>query len=145
MSVMLRAIGRITAAFALLIGVGAGVLAVGGPAQAARSTAYQVTVERTGGFAGVHESYTVSTGTVNAYTTDLMTMVNGREFRTLAPSYLPADTGADRFFYTISVSYTNGYTKTVTTIDGATAPAVLWRVVDMTVQITTEVSAAQAG
>ncbi|SBT49324.1 protealysin inhibitor emfourin [Micromonospora auratinigra] len=145
MSAMLRAIGRITAAFALLIGVGAGVLAVGGPAQAARSTAYQVTVKRTGGFAGVTESYTVSTGTVHAYTTDLMTMVNGREFRTLAPAYLPTNTGADRFFYTVSVSYTNGYTKTVTTIDGATAPAVLWQVVDTTVQITTEVAATRAG
>lgn len=145
MSAMLRAIGRAATAFALLIGVGGGVLAVAGPAQAARSTAYQVTVERTGGFAGLDESYTVLSSTVHLYTTDLMTMVNGREFRTLAPCYLPADTGADRYFYTVSVAYTDGYSKTVTTVDGVTAPTVLWQVIDLTMQITADVAAPQAG
>lgn len=142
---MLRAIGRAVTAFALLMGVGGGVLAIAGPAQAARSTAYQVTVERTGGFAGVDETYTVLSSTVHRYTTDLMTTVNSREFRTLAPSYLPANLGADRYFYTVSVTYTNGYSKAVTTVDGAAAPAVLWQVIDLTMQITADATAPRAG
>jgi hypothetical protein len=142
---MLRAIGRVMTAFALLIGVGAGTLAVAGPAQAARSTAYQVTVVRTGGFAGLTQEFTVLSQTVNTATADLMYTVNGREFRGLAPSYLPTYNGADRYSYTVSVAWTNGATKTVTTMDTADAPAVLWQVIDMTVQISTEVSAATAG
>ncbi|RNL90339.1 hypothetical protein EFE23_24135 [Micromonospora solifontis] len=142
---MLRAIGRVITAFALLIGAGGSVLAVAGPAQAARSTAYQVTVERTGGFAGVDESYTVLSSTVHLYTTDLMATVNGREFRTLGSAYRPAIPGADRYSYTVSVAYTNGHSKTVTTMDGADAPAVLWQVIDLTMRITADVTATRAG
>ncbi|MFR9779614.1 protealysin inhibitor emfourin [Micromonospora sp. MS34] len=145
MPAMLHAVGRVLATFALLIGVGGGVLAVGGPAQAARSTAYRVTVERTGGFAGVDESYTVLSNTVHLSTTDLMTTVNGREFRTLAPSYPAASAGADRYFYTVSVAYTNGHTETVTTADGADAPAVLRQVVDLTLRITADLAAGREG
>ncbi|WP_446217435.1 hypothetical protein [Micromonospora sp. IBHARD004] len=67
--------------------------------------------------------------------------MNGREFRTLAKSYLPAQPGADRFTYSVTVSYTNGYTKTVGTADGAEAPAVLCQVIDLTMQITTDLAA----
>lgn len=144
MSAMLRTIGRVIATFALLIGVGAGVLAVAAPAQAARATAYQVTVNRTGGFAGVNEQYTVLSHTVHLSTPDLMYAVNGCEFRTLAKSYLPAQPGADRFTYTVTVSYTNGHTKTVSATEGADAPAVLWQVIDMTMRISTDLAAAPA-
>lgn len=145
MPAMLRALSRVVTAFALLIGVGAGVLAVAGPAQAAHGTAYQVTVTRTGGFAGVDERYTVSSQTVHLSTPDLMYLVNGREFRTLAKSYLPAQPGADRFSYTVAVSYSNGRPRTVSTVEGAEAPAVLWQVIDMTMRISTDLSAGSAG
>ncbi|MCI4063235.1 hypothetical protein MRQ36_11885 [Micromonospora sp. R77] len=145
MSAMLRVIGRAITAFALLIGVGGGFLAIAGPAQAARSTAEQVTVTRTGGFAGLTTEFTVASNTVHAATTDLIYTVNGREFRTLAPSYLPSSNGADRYVYTVTVSYSNGATKTVTTMDGAEAPAVLWQVIDTTVQITNDLAAATIG
>ncbi|MFC4144635.1 protealysin inhibitor emfourin [Micromonospora mangrovi] len=145
MSAMLRVIGRAMTAFALLIGVGAGTLAVAGPAQAAYRTASAVTVVRTGGFAGLTQDFTVLSSTVHTSTPDLMYTVNGREFRSLAPSYLPSSNGADRYVYTVTVSYTNGATKTVTTMDGADAPAVLWQVIDTTVQITNDLTATTAG
>ncbi|MEV4491370.1 protealysin inhibitor emfourin [Micromonospora coxensis] len=141
MSAMLRATVRVLAAFALLIGVGAGTLAVAGPARASWSAADRVTVTRTGGFAGVTEQYTVCSTTVHIYTTDLMSMASSREFRRLSPSY-PAATGADLFTYTVTVDYRSGYTRTVTTQDTAEAPQVLWEVIDTTMLIDRELAAA---
>ncbi|MGN9803464.1 protealysin inhibitor emfourin [Micromonospora sp. L32] len=139
MSAMLRAIGRIITAFALLTGAGAGTLAAAAPARAAWNDAYQVTVARTGGFAGVNEQYPVSAGTVHIYTADLLATASTREFRRLSPAY-PAGPGADRFHYTVTVTYRNGVTKTVSTEDGAPAPEVLWQVIDMTMQISREIA-----
>lgn len=140
MSALLRTIGRAMTAFALLIGIGAGVLTAAAPAQAAPSTAYQVTVGRTGGFAGVDEQYTVLSHTVHLSTPELMYAVNGREFRTLRKSYLPPQPGADRFTYTVTVPYTNGRTKTVSVNEGAEAPAVLWQVIDLTMRISNDLA-----
>ncbi|MFC0004130.1 protealysin inhibitor emfourin [Micromonospora siamensis] len=135
MSATPNAFRCLTATFALLITVAAGLFAVASPAQAARSTAYQVTVVRTGGFAGVDESYTVTSQPGSPFAATLMESVSSREFRSLAPSYLPTPNGADRFRYTVTVAYSNGRTKTVVAVDGADAPAVLWQVVDTTMRI----------
>lgn len=139
MSAMLRAIGRIITAFALLTGVGAATLASAAPAQAGWSDAYQVTLTRTGGFAGVNEQYTVSASTVHISTADLMATAGSCEFRRLSPSYT-AGTGADRFRYTVTVTYRNGVTKTVSTEDGVEAPEVLWQVIVMTIQISRDLA-----
>ncbi|NYF55883.1 protealysin inhibitor emfourin [Micromonospora purpureochromogenes] len=143
MSVMLRAIGQVISAFALLTGVGAATLASAAPAQAAWSDAYQVTLTRTGGFAGVNEQYTVSASTVHISTADLMATAGSCEFRRLSPSYT-AGAGADRFRYTVSVTYRNGITKTVSAEDGVEAPEVLWQVLDMTLQIRRDLAPASA-
>ena len=145
MSAMLRTIGRLMTAFALLIGVSAGTVAIAGPAQAARAGAYQVTVTRTGGFIGVNEAYMVFHDTAHVSTPALMTAVEGREFRHLCASYPPAGNGADRFVYTVSVTYRNGVTKTIVTEDGADAPELLWRVIGTTLQITRDLAATTAG
>ncbi|MGK5445221.1 protealysin inhibitor emfourin [Micromonospora sp. URMC 105] len=139
MPAMLRTIGRLVTAFVLLTGVSAATLAAAAPARAGWNDAHQVTVTRTGGFAGVNERYDVSTGTVHVYTANLLATAGTREFRRLCPAY-PAGNGADRFHYTVTVTYRNGVTKKVSTEDGADAPEVLWQVIDMTMQISRDLA-----
>jgi hypothetical protein len=57
--------------------------------------------------------------------------VSSSRFRGLRPRYLPANPCCDRYTYRLSVSYLHGRTKTVTTMDGTTAPPVLWKAINL--------------
>jgi hypothetical protein len=59
----------------------------------------------------------------------LLRLASSPAFLALEPSYLPADTCCDFFVYRVTVSYTNDAKKSVVTMEGATAPSVLWDVI----------------
>ncbi|WP_130512010.1 protealysin inhibitor emfourin [Krasilnikovia cinnamomea] len=121
-----------------------GLAVIGGPASAAAISASQVTLIRTGGFAGVHDCYVVDSTTVHADTPRLMQLVSSWQFRRLDATYPASTQGADRFVYTVVVRYGHRWTKTVHTIEGADAPAVLWQTISLTQQISLDVSSTPA-
>lgn len=147
MSAMSRTIGRVMSAFALIIGIGFGIFAATGPAQAAgnspaglHGTAEQVVLTRTGGFAGVTEQFLVLSSTVHPGTPVLMGLVNSNKFDALDGRYPAPSNVADGFTYEVAVTYSDGYTKRVVTGDGAKAPDVLWRTIRTTLRIAQDVN-----
>ncbi|GIM91158.1 protealysin inhibitor emfourin [Paractinoplanes toevensis] len=95
------------------------------PAQAtapARATA--IVLERSGGFAGRQESFVVDRTTVGGERS--LRLAARPEFRRLRGSYQPANPCCDRFLYRLAVTYRDGRHKTVSTVQGGTAPRILW-------------------
>jgi hypothetical protein len=131
--------------FALLLGVvTAGTVALlAAPASAARSSAaavapadlpavHQVTLTRTGGFFPRHEVLVVEATDTRREVAYLMALAASPEFRALKPSYLPSNPCCDRITSEVTVTYADGTTQTVVTMDGVEVPAVLTKVIQLT-------------
>jgi hypothetical protein len=103
-------------------------LAPAAPAAAAPILATSITLDRSGGFAGLQETFVVKRSTPDGRPS--LRMVGTREFLRLRSSYQPDNPCCDRFAYTLTVSYRNGFRKTVSTVQGTTtAPEILWDVI----------------
>jgi hypothetical protein len=125
---------RIVLALSVIVGAfGLAAPTVAAPVRvpAASTYAYRVVLDATGGFANLHHHWVVVRGTPGADVARLISTVSTNRFRHLGPSYLPANPCCDRYSYRLSVSYLRGRTKTVTTMDGATAPPVLWKAINL--------------
>jgi hypothetical protein len=111
-------------------------LAPGTPAAAAPGgfdSATRIVLQRTGGFAGEQTSFAVDRSTVGSARP--LRMAESRQFLRLRSSYQPQNSCCDRFSYRVTVSYRGGYRKTVTTVQGARAPRILWDVITEVEQI----------
>jgi hypothetical protein len=87
-----------------------------------------VALRRTGGLEGSTQDFGAARD--SAGSAELFTLVDGAEFKALAPDYPVPDECCDRFRYTLTVDYRGG-SKKVTTITGADAPQVLWKAVKL--------------
>jgi len=128
--------------FALLVVVlaalGVASPALASPGSAAGSgPASRLVLERTGGFAGVHDTFVVDRSV--AAGARVLRLAGTARFRRLGRSYQPANPCCDRFSYRLTVSYPihRGAAKTITTVQGAPAPKILWDVITMTEQVGT--------
>ncbi|WP_412542810.1 protealysin inhibitor emfourin [Longispora sp. K20-0274] len=111
--------------------IGAGVAAV--PASAAApARAQSVTLEQTGGLAGVQRRFTVDTSTPGARRDPLLATVARPDFLALEPSYVSGNTCCDRFVYELTVRYPDGRVKSVVTVEGGGAPALVADVIART-------------
>jgi len=90
-------------------------------------------LERTGGFANLHDTFTVDRTTVGGQRA--LRLAGSPKFRSLRSSYLPQNLCCDRFAYRVTVSYPGAHRKTVSTVDGATAPQILWDVIGETERV----------
>ncbi|GIG59009.1 hypothetical protein Lfu02_33810 [Longispora fulva] len=116
--------------------IGAGVAAV--PASAAApARAQSVTLEQTGGLAGVQRRFTVDTSTSDARRDPLLATVARPDFLALDPSYVSDDSCCDRFVYELTVRYPNGSVKSVVTVEGGGAPALVGDVIERTKSVGT--------
>ncbi|MGY0236949.1 protealysin inhibitor emfourin [Longispora urticae] len=114
--------------------IGAGVAAV--PASAATpARAQSVTLEQTGGLAGVQRRYTVDTSTSDTRRDPLLASVARPDFLALEPSYVTDDTCCDRFVYELTVRYPSGHVKSVVTVDGGGAPELVGDVIERTMAV----------
>jgi hypothetical protein len=102
-------------------------LAPEAPAAATPVPAGAIVLERTGGFAGGRDSFVVDGSTVGGQRP--RRMAGSAAFRRLRGSYLTASACCDRYSYRVTVTYRGGYRKTVSTIQGAAAPRILWQVI----------------
>ncbi len=102
-------------------------LAPTAPATAAPVLATSITLDRSGGFAGRQETFVITRSTPDGRPS--LRMVSTPEFLRLRGSYQPKNPCCDRFNYQLTVSYRNGYRKTVSTVQGTTAPRILWDVI----------------
>ncbi|MCP2260114.1 hypothetical protein LX15_003825 [Streptoalloteichus tenebrarius] len=129
----MKTIYRFVLAFALLLGVTGVATAQTSPLGAAEAGGgvRSVTLTTTGGFAGVHETVTVTDQTAYPKKDQLFALVTRADFRALKDRYLPANTCCDRFFYTLEVTYADGQYKKVETMDDANAPKVLFDVIQL--------------
>jgi hypothetical protein len=126
---MRRRIGRNS--IAVLLAAACAAMTFTPPAAAAApgpTRATRIVLERTGGFAGVHDSFAVDRSTVGGQRP--LRMVESRRFTSLRSSYVPKNSCCDRFAYQVTVTYRGGYTKTVSTVQGADAPSELWQVIN---------------
>jgi hypothetical protein len=96
------------------------------PAQAA-APATAIVLERAGGFAGRQDTFLVDRSTVDGQRS--LRLVERAGFRRLRAAYLPDNACCDRFSYRLTVTYRGGRHKTVSTVQGTTAPRVLWDVI----------------
>lgn len=111
-------------------------LAPATPAAAApggSDSATGIVLERTGGFTGEQTSFAVDRSTVGGQRP--LRMAGSRQFLRLRSSYQSQNSCCDRFSYRVTVSYSGGYRKTVTTIQGARAPQILWEVINQVEQV----------
>jgi hypothetical protein len=94
-----------------------------------------IVLERTGGLTGAagQTSFAVDRSTVGGK--GPLRMAASREFLRLRSSYQPQNSCCDRFSYRVTVSYRGGYRKTVTTVQGARAPRILWDVINEVEQV----------
>jgi hypothetical protein len=97
------------------------------PAAAAPVLATSIMLDRSGGFAGRHETFRVD-GTTPGGRPSLRA-ASTREFLRLRSSYQPKNPCCDRFAYELTVTYRSGFRKTVSTVQGTTAPQILWDVI----------------
>jgi hypothetical protein len=97
------------------------------PAAAAQVPATAIVLERAGGFAGTRDSFVVDRSTVGGRRP--LRMAGSPEFRWLRSSYQPENPCCDRYSYRVTVTYPGGHHKTVSTVQGATAPHILWDVI----------------
>jgi len=102
------------------------------PGRAVPGFAYQIQLDRTGGIAGRHDRYVVGWFTPSRPAWTALALASTPRYRWLKPSYLPADPCCDRFSYEVTVRYQRGSTKVVRTMDGASAPKLLWQVIRLT-------------
>jgi hypothetical protein len=56
-------------------------------------------------------------------------MAGSPEFGRLRGSYQPVNACCDRYSYRVTVTYRGGRHKTVSTVQGTTAPRILWDVI----------------
>lgn len=100
-----------------------------------------VELERSGGFLGVTEIFTVTPTSADPRTARLMALTSGHRFRSLNAEYLPEATCCDRYRYRIVVRYADGTGKTVTTVDDTlSAPWVLREVISLALPATADTS-----
>jgi len=104
-----------------------GALAPTPPAAADPILATTIVVERAGGFAGTQDSFVVDRTTAGGQRP--RRMAGSPEFRRLRGSYQPANPCCDRYSYRVTVTYRGGIHKTISTVQGATAPRILWKVI----------------
>lgn len=97
------------------------------PVPAAPTTAVRIVLEREGGFAGTAKSFVVGRETVDGRRA--LRMAATRDFLWLRNSYQPRNSCCDRFSYRLTVTYRGGFHKTVSTVQGTTAPRILWDVI----------------
>jgi emfourin len=97
------------------------------PVVAAPARASTIVLERSGGFAGRQESFLVDRTTVGGERA--LRLAARPEFRRLRGSYQPANPCCDRFLYELTVTYRDGRHQTVSTVQGGTAPRILWDVI----------------
>ncbi|MEV8510458.1 protealysin inhibitor emfourin [Actinoplanes sp. NPDC051475] len=145
MTTIVRTINRGMLATTTILAATVGLAATAGAATAApHPTAAQVTLSETGGFAGVHNRYVVDATTTHVDTPELVRLASTQRFQRLDATYPASTPGADRFAYTVTVRYNDGTTKAVATVEGADAPTVLWRTIDLTRQISLDVTGTPA-
>ena len=102
-------------------------LAPAAPAAAAPVPAAVIVLERSGGFAGTRDSFVVDHSTAGGRRS--LRMAGSAGFRSLRGSYQPANPCCDRFSYRLTVTYRDGHRKSVSTVQGTTAPRILWDVI----------------
>ena len=103
------------------------------PAVPTPAPATMIVLQRTGGFAGTQDSFLVDRSTPDGRRP--LRWAASAEFRRLRGSYQPQNPCCDRFSYRITVTYRGGRHKTVTTVQGATAPRTLWDVITETERV----------
>lgn len=106
------------------------VIAPAAPAAAAPagpSSAVGIVLERSGGFTGGRDAFVVDRSTVGGRRP--LRMAGSRQFLRLRGSYQPANSCCDRYFYRLTVSYRGGERRTVSAVQGAAAPRILWDVI----------------
>jgi hypothetical protein len=97
------------------------------PSAAAPTTAVRIVLEREGGFAGIGRSFVVGRETADGRRS--LRMAATRDFLWLRNSYQPRNPCCDRFSYRLTVTYRGGFHKTISTVQGAAAPRILWDVI----------------
>lgn len=95
--------------------------------------AYAVELDRTGGFAGVHDHYLAVPRQPD--TTEIFEIVNSAEFKALKKEYLPEIRCCDFFHYLVTVRYADRTVKTVATMDSGDAPEPLWKLIRLLGQL----------
>jgi hypothetical protein len=106
------------------------------PASAARvplGSATKIVLERAGGITGGQDSFVVDRSTVGGQRP--LRMAGSYTFKSLRSSYLPTNPCCDRYSYRVTVSYPDGRRKTVSTVQGTTAPRILWDVIHEAVRV----------
>ncbi len=111
----------------LVAGCAVAALTPAAPVAAGPVPATTIVLERAGGFAGARDSFLVDRSTVGGQRP--LRMAGSPEFRRLRGSYVPKNPCCDRFSYRLTVSYRSGGHKTISTVQGATAPRILWAVI----------------
>ncbi|GAA5071408.1 protealysin inhibitor emfourin [Nocardia iowensis] len=94
----------------------------------------RVEVNQTGGFAGVNEVYTVDAEVDNQRRAPLFDLVGSEQFLALNDTYTENDC-RDAFSFTVTVTYSNGTTKNITTDECSQAPAMLTDAIALTKEI----------
>lgn len=137
--------GKAVVALVAAAAVGSGGSAAAAPAPSAAApvqpvfapvpsvSATRIVLERTGGFAGLRQEFVVNRSTVGGR--QVLRLAASADFGRLRRSYQPANACCDRFFYRLTVTYRSAPRKTVTTVQGAAAPAVLWKVISLTERV----------
>ncbi|MCU7724443.1 hypothetical protein ODJ79_12015 [Actinoplanes sp. KI2] len=108
------------------------------PVAAAPILANTIVLDRSGGFAGGQVTFVVDRSTVGGE--EPRRMAGSPEFQRLRSSYQPDNACCDRFSYRLTVSYVGGYRKTVSTVQGTTAPQILWDVISAVERVGTRTS-----
>jgi hypothetical protein len=123
--------GRMLAVAALA----AALVAPASPALAHNTTgaADRLVLERSGGFAGVQDSFVVDRSVVGG--AKPLRLAGSVGFRRLRAAYRPSNPCCDRFSYRITAFYAGGSRKTVATTEGAAAPQILWDVIGLTQRV----------
>jgi hypothetical protein len=110
---------------AALAGIATATPAVAAPVSYGSATA--IVLERSGGFRGGRDSFVVDRSTVGGRRP--LRMAGSDSFKRLRSSYQPANPCCDRYSYRLTVTYRGGNHKAVSTVQGATAPRLLWDVI----------------
>jgi hypothetical protein len=139
-----RPVRRLAVAMTLVVGLAAAALGAASVASAASAEPTgqprptmtdRVVVERTGGIAGVHDTFIVESRNTSPEAEKLFALTSSPEFLALDPVYLPQDTCCDFFEYRVTVSYTDGSGRWLVTMDGGDAPDLVWDVIGLTQSI----------
>lgn len=96
-------------------------------------SATKIVLDRSGGIAGQTTSFVVDRTTVGGR--PALRLAGSWKFKWLRNSYQPKNPCCDRFAYRVTVTYRGGHRKTVTTVQGAKAPRILWDVISETERV----------